>query len=104
MLLGGPGDNLQLNMTVLHEDASVAQRIAHRFSTPMVAGSNPAGGTEFDTDTGMSSLPRHNDRARRTTSKDPRAVGSLVNPSGWGPGNRAFESRQPDQRGGKSTA
>ncbi len=61
----------------LHEHASVAQRIAHRLSTPMVAGSNPAGGTEFDTDTGVSSPSRHNNRACRTASKDPRAVGKL---------------------------
>ncbi len=67
MLLGGPGDNLQLNMTVLHEHASVAQWIAHRFSTPMVAGSNPAGGT---------------DRLRKIHG----LWESLVNPPGWGPG------------------
>lgn len=73
----GPGDNLQLNMTVRHQHASVAQRIAHRLSTPMVAGSNPAGGTESDAGTGVSLLSRRNCVRRRRASKDPRAVGKL---------------------------
>lgn len=77
MLPRGPGDNLQLNMTVRHEHASVAQRIAHRLSTPMVAGSNPAGGTESDAGTGVSLLSRHKCSRRRRASKDPRAVGKL---------------------------
>lgn len=56
-------------MTVLHEHASVAQWTAHRLSTPMVAGSNPVGGTEFDTD---------------KLRKIHRLWESLVNPPGWG--------------------
>lgn len=77
------GSTVALVTTQLNHYASVAQRIAHRLSTPRVAGSNPVGGTEFDTD---------------KLRKIHRLWESLVNPHGWGPGNRVFESRQPDRQ------